>query len=67
MKYRTVNGQTLDEIVWRHYGDLPGIIESVLEANPGLADYDDVLPSGILINLPEYTPSEYAEGVRLWD
>ena len=56
MKYRTVNGQTLDEIVWRHYGDVPGVIELVLEANPGLANHGDILPPGIVIDLQYLFP-----------
>ena len=66
MKYRTVAGQTLDEITWRHYGDATGMTELVLEANPGLADYGPVLPSSLIVELPEYTPTKTVEGVKLW-
>ncbi len=67
MKYRTVEGRTVDMIVWKHYGNTPGSLEAVLEANPGLAAYGPVLPSGILIELPSITPPKPAEKVRLWD
>lgn len=54
--YRTVDGDRLDLICWRHYGSLDGrIVEQVLEANKGLAA-DTVLPSGVDITLPDIMP-----------
>ncbi|EGG94659.1 Phage tail X [gamma proteobacterium IMCC1989] len=67
MKYRTVSGQTLDEIVWKHYGVASGVTEVVLDANPGLADLAPILPSGLIIELPDYEPPKANKGVRLWD
>ena len=67
MRYRTVKGQAVDEIVWKHYGDTPGAVEVVLEANPGLADHGAILPSGLIIELPNYEPPQTSQGVRLWD
>lgn len=35
----TADGDTLDHICWRHYGDTAGrVVEQVLTANRGLAD-----------------------------
>ncbi len=67
MKYRTVSGQSLDEIVWQHYGNIPGAVEVVLAANRGLADHGAILPSGLLIDLPNYQPPKPSRGIRLWD
>jgi len=67
MKYRTVTGQTVDEIVWKHYGNTLGATEVVLVANPGLADHGPLLPSGLLIDLPDYQPPKPSQGIRLWD
>ncbi len=47
---------------------LRGVIETVLNANPGLANYPLSLPPGIAIALPEFTPELIeSESVKLWD
>ncbi len=58
----------LDAVCRLHYGPLPGAVEAVLEANPGLARRGPVLPAGVRIELPdlEETPPESGT-VRLWD
>lgn len=45
-----------------------GAVEMVLQANPGLAFYPLELPSGLEIDLPDFT-QEFAvnETVKLWD
>jgi phage tail protein X len=102
--YRSKDGDVLDWICWRHYGqqarlnqaarqidpqlaladsrldehvqllsqfnaaDLRGIVEQVLDANPGLADYGSRLPAGVLIHLPDIGAQvEDAAVVQLWD
>jgi len=68
MKYRTKEGDVLDAICTRHYGDLPYLIEDVIAANPGLAGLGPVLPSGLIIELPVVAESAPARPtVRLWD
>lgn len=67
MKYRTISGQTVDEIAWRHYGDIPGATEAVLKANCGLADHGPLLPAGLIIELPRYEAPKPTQGIRLWD
>lgn len=66
--YRTKDGEILDEIVWRHYGNqVAGALETVLEANPGLADKGPVLPIATLVQLPVIATPKEAQSVRLWD
>lgn len=67
MKYRNSSYQTLDEIVWKHYGYSSGPLEKVLEANPGIADYGPFLPTGLYIELPRYQALKTKKGIRLWD
>ncbi len=80
--YRTIDGDTIDAVVWGHYGSLTGTLERVLDANQGLADLGPVLPIGTLIHLPELAsvPEELLpqlrresrttklrKSVKLWD
>lgn len=102
--YNTVEGDMLDYICWRHYGqhsqleaaarqmdpriyelsplladnvttlgqaaqsDLQGVVEAVLEANPGLANRGPVLPAGVTIVLPDITPQALdSQETHLWD
>lgn len=62
-------GETLSAICWRNYGTTAGgIVEQVLEANPGLAGLGPLLPMGTLITLPELTPTTNTEDlILLWD
>lgn len=67
VSYRSKEGETLDEIVWRHYGNrVAGGLETVLAANPGLADPGPILPLGTVVNLPVIEQSDTVESVRLW-
>ncbi|MFI0396046.1 tail protein X [Paracoccus jiaweipingae] len=68
MKYRTKDGDVLDAICAKHYGDTPHQVEDVLAANPGLAALGPVLPSGLIINLPEIEDTaQERPTIRLWD
>lgn len=65
---RTQQNETVDAVCWRHYGRTAGVVEAVLEANPGLADHGPVLPIGLLINMPEQqTAAPERQMVQLWD
>lgn len=65
---RTQQNDTVDAVCWRHYGRTAGVVEAVLEANPGLADHGPVLPIGLLINMPEQqTAAPERQMVQLWD
>jgi len=68
MRYRTKEGDQIDQICWLHYGATAGVVERVLVANSGLARYGAVLPMGLVIELPELSiTQESAPTVRLWD
>lgn len=66
MKYRTRDGDMLDQICLEYYGSIEPVPQ-VLEANPLLAEQPAILPAGVVINLPEVQPKEQARPVRLWD
>lgn len=66
--YRTSQGDTADYIAWKHYGTQAGrVVEQLLDANPGLADFGPILPAGILVQLPEFQLATDDKAVRLWD
>lgn len=69
LTYRTRAGDVVDDIAFRHYGELnPDILRQVFEANPGLADAGAVLPANVAIALPEVVrPSGIVKAVALWD
>ena len=68
MKYRSKEGDVLDAICARHYGDTPHRVEDVIAANPGLAAFGPVLPSGLIVKLPEVEDTARERPViRLWD
>lgn len=65
---RTQQHDTVDALCWRHYGRTVGVVEAVLDANPGLADHGAVLPAGLLVTLPElHTAAPERPMVNLWD
>lgn len=65
---RTQQNDTVDALCWRHYGRTAGVVEAVLDANPGLADKGPVLPSGLLVTLPELkAAAPERQMVNLWD
>jgi phage tail protein X len=66
-QYRTKTGDMIDAICHRYYGSQSGAVERVYEANRSLADYGPVLPSGLVIELPEMPVAETVKTVRLWD
>ena len=64
---RTVEGDVLDELCWRHYGH-EGAVPAVLDANPGLAALGPVLPPGRIVALPDLPePARRTTSVRLWE
>ena len=66
--YLSKEGESLDEIVWRHYSaEIRGAVETVLEANPGLAIKGPILPLGTKVFLPVIEAPKEVESVRLWD
>jgi len=66
--YLTKNGDTVDEITWKQYGTRAGLIlETVLNANPGIADYGPVLPAGLSVLLPDISKPAAEKSIKLWD
>jgi phage tail protein X len=66
--YQTKQHDVLDDVVARYYGDTGSrIVETVLEANPGLADIGPVMPAGILIELPDRPTPPTPARKKLWD
>jgi phage tail protein X len=65
--YTTRDGDILDEVVWRYYGRQDaGIVEAVLEANRGLADYGPTLPPGLAITFPAAPDPQPAQRLQLF-
>ncbi|NWP54580.1 tail protein X [Escherichia coli] len=50
-----------------HYGRTEGVVETVLAANPGLAELGAVLPHGTAVELPDVQTAPVAETVNLWE
>lgn len=65
--YRTKQNDVIDWICWKHYGFTSGSVEQVIQVNPQIAEYDDFLPEGLLIKLPEISKEKSVKQVRLWD
>lgn len=64
---RAEQGDTVDAICWRHYGRTAGVVEIVLDANPGLADLGPTIPHGTAVQLPDITTQQQRQTVQLWD
>lgn len=65
--YLASDGDTLDYVCWKFYGQQSGAVESVLAANPGLADLGPVLPVNTRIILPSLSqPAQEVQPIRLW-
>lgn len=63
-----LQGDTVDAICHRHLGRTAGVVEDVLERNPGLAALGPVLPMGTPVELPDGVPAAAATNlVKLWD
>ncbi len=66
-QYRTKTGDMIDAICHKYYGRQSGVVERVYEANRGLADYGTLLPSGLVIELPDIPAIEAVNTIKLWD
>lgn len=53
MRVHAHQGDTLDALLWRHAGRTAGLLEAVLLANPGVADWGPPLPHGTAVDIPE--------------
>ena len=66
MIYRTVQGDMLDAICWRVFGRTDGIVEKVLDGNPGLSQ-TVVFEAGTQIELPDPPIPASVPTIRLWN
>lgn len=69
LSYETKDGDMVDYVIWKQYGNTDNrIVEQVLAANYGLADYGPILPAGVVIQFPEIQPAQTTTAkVKLWD
>lgn len=65
--YVTRQGETVDIACLRHYGRTKAVTETVLDANPGLADLGAVLPFGTVIAMPVSPPPAAPALVKLYE
>lgn len=66
MYVKALQGDTLDQLCWRHYGTTQGVTEMVLSANPGLSK-QIYLNAGQEVELPELPPPPQRATVQIWD
>jgi len=58
---------TVDALCWRHLGTTAGIVEHVLDLNPGLAAHGPILPHGLTVHLPQNaSPARPSPLIHLW-
>lgn len=67
MKVYAMQGDTLDALCARYYGRTEGVVETVLQANPGLSELGVILPHGTAIDLPDVASSPVTETINLWE
>ncbi|HFQ7885959.1 tail protein X [Enterobacter roggenkampii] len=67
MKVYAMQGDTLDALCARYYGRTENVVETVLQANPGLSELGVILPHGTAIDLPDVETSPTVETLNLWD
>jgi phage tail protein X len=63
-------GISVDLLIWRKFKrSMPGLLEQVLDVNPGLAALGPILPIGTVVKLPNAKPPPIIElaVVRLWN
>ena len=67
----TIEGDrlTVSLLVWRRFRrPMPGLLEQILDRNPGLAGAGIELPIGTVLDIPVPTPREpqLLDPIRLW-
>lgn len=67
MIYTTVQGDILDSVVSRFYGETRGYVEKVLAANRHLAEAGEIYEAGIKIKLPDITEQTEVKEISIWD
>jgi phage tail protein X len=67
MRVRTIQGDTVDALCWRHLQRTQGVVEATLLLNPGLADLGPILPTGTVVELAQPAAAATRAVVKLWD
>ncbi|WJY13232.1 tail protein X [Pectobacteriaceae bacterium CE90] len=67
MKIYAHQDDTLDALCYRYYGRTQGVVETVLQSNPGLADMGPILPHGTAVELPIIQSSSTRETINIWE
>ena len=68
MNIRSNQGDTVDYLCWQHYGRTEGVVEQVLNANPGLVELGEILPIGTLVEMPVISEkTQQNTMIKLWD
>lgn len=65
--YSTSDGDLVDQIANAFYGSHLGTAELIYAGNQDLSLQPMVLPAGLSIILPKYTPPEPPGQIKLWD
>lgn len=65
--YITREGDSLDLICFRYYGESRDYTEAVRAANPDLTAYGPILPNGVVVQLPDFPELDIQQStIRLW-
>ncbi len=65
--YQTKDGDVLDAVCFKYYrATADGTVEKVLAANRHLAELDATFIAGTKIILPDLSPKEKSESIKLW-
>ena len=65
--YHSKDGETIDSIAWAVYGRQDGgLVEAMIEANPGIGAQGPILEAGRRIAIPDAPAPVIVQGVRLW-
>lgn len=71
MQVRTVQGDTVDLLCWRHLGRTAGVTEQTIQLNPTLLEQGPLLPAGLTVTLPDIAASvatvQRDNTIKLWD
>lgn len=66
MKIQAHQGDTVDLLCFRYYGRTRGVVEQVLETNPGLCLITE-LNAGQWVDMPDITEPKQKDIIQLWD
>ncbi|CAG75519.1 phage tail protein X [Pectobacterium atrosepticum SCRI1043] len=65
MKVKALQGDTVDQLCYRHYGRTDGVTETVIAANPGLSN-TLFLAAGQSVEMPDAVEANEPQTIQLW-